>query len=104
MTYYYKGKEIGSREEAVGYIFFLPTRELYNFVYTYLDHFDEEHLKDMIWALLDNKNWKKMSDIIEDALLMMESDWELAYSMDTMFKGETVSLGEVEYENWAWAE
>ena len=39
MTYYYKGKEIGSREEAVGYIFLLPTRKLESFVYAYLDQF-----------------------------------------------------------------
>ena len=45
-----------------------------------------------------------LKDFIRDALIILENDWELAYSMDTMFKGETVSLGEVEYENWAWAE
>ena len=100
MTYYYKGKEIGGREDTMKFIMALPCNELYNFVYAYLDHFDEEHLKDMIWALLDNRGWKMTNDIIEDALLMMESDWDLAYSMDTLFEEGTVSLGDFEYENW----
>ena len=100
MTYYYNGKEIGQREETMKFIMTLPYNELHNFVYTYLDQFTEEHLKDIIWALLDNKGWKKMNDIIEDALLMMESDWEDMHSMDSMTEGETVNMGDLEYEDW----
>lgn len=103
MTFFYKGKEIGQRELAVEYIYDLPIHELHNLIYTYLDQFDEEHLKDLIWSSLDNMGWT-LKDFIRDALIILENDWELAYSMDTMLKGETVSLGDVEYENWAWAE
>lgn len=99
MTYYYRGEEVGQREETVGFILTLPSNELQNFVYTYLDQFNEEHLKDLIWVSVDDKGWT-MRDLIEDALLMMEGDWESMYSMDSMTEGETVSLGDFDYEDW----
>ena len=99
MTYYYRGEEVGQREETVGFILTLPSNELQNFVYTYLDQFNEEHLKDLIWVSVDSRGWT-MRDLIEDALLIMEGDWESMYSMDSMTEGETVSLGDFDYEDW----
>ena len=101
MTYHYKGKEIGNRPAAVNFIITLPYNELYNFVYTYLDHFDEEHLKDMIWASVDNrdKGWT-MAELVEGAMLMMENDWEGLYDLDSLEEGESVFIGPLEYDNW----
>ena len=99
MTYYYKGKDVGNRVEAVKFVMALPLYELYNFVYTYLDRFDEGQLKDLIWASLTNGMWT-MRDLIEDALLTMENEWSDMYLMDSMDVGETVDLGHLEYENW----
>ena len=99
MTYRYKGKEIGNRAEAVKFIMALPFNELYNFVYTYLDRFDEEHLKDLIWYSLDCRSWT-MVGLVEDALLMMENDWEGLYDLDSLEEGESVFIGPLEYENW----
>lgn len=103
MTFFYKGKEIGQRGLAAEYICDLPYNELYNFVYTYLDQFNEEHLKDLIWVSVDDKGWT-MRELIEDALCMIEDEWEDSYAMSCLDKGETTSLGEVEYENWEWME
>ena len=103
MTFFYKGKEIGQRELAVEYIYDLPIHELHNLIYTYLDQFDEEQLKDLLWSSLDNMGWT-LKDFIRDALILLENDWDLAHASNTLIEGETVSLGDIEYENWAWAE
>lgn len=99
MTYHYKGKDIGNRMEAVKFIMALPFNELYNFVYTYLDRFDEEQLKDLIWYSMDCRSWT-MVELVEDALLMMEGEWEDSYAMSCLDKGETTELGYLEYEDW----
>ena len=100
MTYYYKGKEIGQREQAVGYIFLLPTRELEDFVYTYLDQFERGQLMNLIWASMSGAHGWRLRDLIEDALIVMENRWELMHSMDKLAEGETVDIGHLEYENW----
>lgn len=99
MVYYYKGKEIGQREDAVKFILALPYNELLNLVYTYLDRFNEEHLKDLIWASVDGDGWTK-AGLIGDALLMMEDEWMGMYVMDSMDRGERVDMGYLEYEDW----
>ena len=76
----------------------LPYNELYNFVYSYLDQFTEAHLKDLIWASLTNGLWT-MRDLVEDAMLMMENDWD-SYPEGYLSKGDTVDIGDLEYENW----
>ena len=100
MTYHYRGKDIGNRAAAVKYILALPTRKLEDFVYTYLDQFEKGQLEDLIWASVYNgdKGWT-MRDLIEDALLMMEDDWG-SYPEGYLEKGETVSLGDFEYDDW----
>lgn len=99
MTYYYKGKVIESRAEAVECIHNLPIHELYNFVYTYLDKFDKGQLEDLIWSSLDNMGWT-LKQFIEDALIMMENNWDVEYSADSLTGNETVSLWDLQYENW----
>ena len=105
MTYHYRGKDIGNRAAAVKYILALPTRKLEDFVYTYLDQFEKGQLEDLIWASVYNgdKGWT-MRELIEDALIMMENKWEDSHAMGKLAEGETVELGDLEYENWAWSE
>ena len=45
-----------------------------------------------------------MRELIEDALIMMENKWEDSHAMGKLAEGETVELGDLEYENWAWSE
>lgn len=103
MTFFYKGREIGQRGLAAEYICDLPTRELERFVYSYLDLFERAQLEYLIWASVDDKGWT-MRELIEDALIMMENKWEDSHAMGKLAEGETVELGDLEYENWAWSE
>ena len=99
MTYYYKGKEIGSREDTMKFIMALPYNELYYFVHTYLDQFidtypdqfTEEHLKDLIWASADNRDKNQT---------IMENDWKDLYDLGSLEEGEVMFIGYLEYENW----
>ena len=109
MTYYYKGKEIGDREDTMEFIMALPYNELYYLVHTYLDQFTdtcsdqftEEHLKDIIWASADNRDKNQtITELVENALTMMENDWKELHDTDSLEEEEVMFIGYLEYENW----